>query len=174
MDRFKIVYLRFILALWAINHTSYRKHMNMLNDGPSTLVIEPESSTLPLWYSGGEFPVLLSFNSIKQLIETSNDILTAEIENAKLTRDEDNIGKANTLILNVTYHIFSAQVALKVVDRTIQIRQLLRDALRKLKLENKHCDRDTCVCNGFYTHCTFRRNARRSRNINNTNNSTNN
>ena len=81
-----------ILALWAINHTSYKKHMNMLIDGPSSLIIEPESSTLPLWYSGGEFPVLLSYNSIKQLIETSDDILASEIESAKLSRNEDAIG----------------------------------------------------------------------------------
>ena len=64
----------------------------MLIDGPSSLVIEPESNTLPLWYSGGEFPVLLSYNSIKQLIETSNDILATEIESAKFNRNEDAIG----------------------------------------------------------------------------------
>ena len=64
----------------------------MLIDGPSSLVIEPESNTLPLWYSGGEFAVLLSYNSIKQLIETSNDILATEIESAKFNRNEDAIG----------------------------------------------------------------------------------
>ena len=75
----------------------------MLRNRPVSLVVEPESSTLPLWYSGGEFPSILSFNSIKQIIQTSDDILDSEIERAMISGETGMTFKLFCLVANTDF-----------------------------------------------------------------------
>ena len=58
----------------------------------------PVASLHPIWYSGGEGPVMLSFESIKRIIATSDDILSGEIRRAaqQWTIRTDRVGNINT------------------------------------------------------------------------------
>ena len=149
--------------MWSINETSYKRHIRILSNRPVSLIVEPESSPLTLWYSGGQFPSVLSFNSIKQIIETSDDILDMEIEGAKLSRNPTNIGTFIRFLFAIYRVWFSAMVTMKVFNKKVEIRKMLRYALRRLQSEGKICDTEICACNGFYELCPFRRNSRTAR-----------
>ena len=83
-----------ILALLAINRTSYDKLMNHLRiDGPILNVIETQSSVYPMWYHGDENTVIYAFNSIKEAILVNNDILYEEISVAKRSHNNHEISK---------------------------------------------------------------------------------
>ena len=71
--------------------------MNHLCDKPASEIVESESNVLPVWYSRGGEASLFTFNSIKGVIETSDRILTNEIEYAKSSGERTKIGRVKSL-----------------------------------------------------------------------------
>ena len=67
--------------------------MNHLCDKPATEIVESESNVRPVWYSRGGEAADFSFNSIKRILETSDRILTDEIEFAKRSGERTKIGR---------------------------------------------------------------------------------